>query len=246
MKRTKSLHLTVKERFQLDDYYVNSVVQEANAKLKSLAELNKLYTTNKEEQMKALKRKLKKEKSRLTTLMKIKQSFVKGKPSFPKNSKEQKAGNFFVVNFKHRTDLYYHAYEFEHHYLDVQIKKLKNKIGFLTFKQNRRLEELKQLKTKVSSVVFGTKKRFKSQFTVEKYSNNHRQWKNDWQKSRYRQMTISGRKDAGSGNFIFHYDPDNKKLSFKTPVGVVVSIEELHFPYGKELVEAAILTQTEL
>ncbi len=56
-------------------------------------------------------------------------------------------------------------------------------------------------------------------------------------------MTISGRKDAGSGNFIFHYDPNNKKLSFKTPVGVVVSIEELQFPYGKELVDAAILTQ---
>lgn len=93
----------------------------------------------------------------MTTLMKIKQSFVKGNPSFPKNSKEQKAGNFFVVNFKHRTDLYYHAYKFEHHYLDIQIKKARNKIGFLTLKQNRRLEELKQLKTKVSSVVFGTK-----------------------------------------------------------------------------------------
>ncbi len=243
MMRTKSLHLTVKNRFQLDDYYVNSVVQEANAKLKSLAELNKLYTTNKEEQMKAVKRKLKTVKSRLTTLMKIKQSFVKGKPTFPKNSREQKAGNFFVVTFKYRTDLYYHAYDFEHHYLDVLIKKLKNKIGLLTFKQNRRSEELKQLKTKVSSVVFGTKKRFKSQFTMEKYSNNHREWKNDWQKSRYRQMTISGRKDAGSGNFIFHYNPDNKKLSFKTPVGVVVSIEKLYFPYGNELVESSIFTQ---
>ena len=84
------------------------------------------------------------------------------------------------------------------------------------------MEELIQLKTKVSSVVFGTKKRFKSQFTMEKYSKNHKQWKIEWQKSRYRQMTISGRKDAGSGNFVFHYNPDTKMLSFKTPAGVAV------------------------
>ena len=33
------MHLTVKERFQLDDYYANSAVQEANAIQKSLTEL---------------------------------------------------------------------------------------------------------------------------------------------------------------------------------------------------------------
>lgn len=56
-------------------------------------------------------------------------------------------------------------------------------------------------------------------------------------------MTISGRKDAGSGNFVFLYDPDNNKLSFKTPAGVVVSIEELHFPYRNDLVKSCIFTQ---
>ncbi|MDC3413536.1 hypothetical protein NC800_09040, partial [Aquibacillus sp. 3ASR75-286] len=39
-KRNKSIHLTVKERFGLDDYYANSAVQEAKAKQKSLQELN--------------------------------------------------------------------------------------------------------------------------------------------------------------------------------------------------------------
>ncbi|MCQ6276002.1 hypothetical protein JMM81_13745 [Bacillus sp. V3B] len=85
-KRSKSMHLTVKSRFNLDDYYANSAVQEANAIQKSLAELNKLYITNKEEQIKSVKNKIKKEKSRLKTLTKMKQSFVNGKPSFPKNS----------------------------------------------------------------------------------------------------------------------------------------------------------------
>lgn len=242
-KRTKSLHLTVKNQFKLDDYYANSVVQEANAVQSSLIELNKLYIKNKTEQIKSIKKKIKKVKSRLTTLKKIKKSFVKNKPSFPKNAKEQKAGNFFVVHYKKKTNLYYHAYEFEHQYLDDQIKKLKSKIGFLTCKLNRRAEEAKQLTTKISSVTFGSKRRFKSQFTVDRYATNHEQWKNEWQRSRYRQMEISGRKDSRSGNFVFHYDLDSQRLRFNTPSNVVVLVENLHFPYGQEEIENAVLTQ---
>lgn len=40
-KREKSIHLHVKENYQLDDYYANSAVQAANAQLKSLDELKK-------------------------------------------------------------------------------------------------------------------------------------------------------------------------------------------------------------
>jgi hypothetical protein len=49
--RSKSMHLTVKSRFNLDDYYANSAVQEAKAIQSSLTELNKMYTSNKETQM---------------------------------------------------------------------------------------------------------------------------------------------------------------------------------------------------
>lgn len=55
-KRTRSLHLTVKEQFKLDDYYANSVVQEAKAVQSSLIELNKLYIKNKAEQINSIKR----------------------------------------------------------------------------------------------------------------------------------------------------------------------------------------------
>ena len=62
-KRTKSMQLTGKERFALDDYYSNSAVQEANAIQKSLSELkSKLYIKNKEEQIKSVKNKIKKNK----------------------------------------------------------------------------------------------------------------------------------------------------------------------------------------
>ena len=70
----------------------------------------------------------------------------------------------------------YHAYQFEHGYLDVEIKRLKSRVGFLTFKQNRFEDELNSLKMKVSSVVFGSKKLFKSQYTKEEYKSKHAAW----------------------------------------------------------------------
>ncbi|WP_188726005.1 hypothetical protein, partial [Lentibacillus populi] len=73
-RREKSIHLHVKEKYQLDDYYANSAVQAANAQLKSLDELKKIYIENKSAQIRSIKRKLKQERSRLTTLRKIKTS----------------------------------------------------------------------------------------------------------------------------------------------------------------------------
>ncbi|PLR75524.1 transposase [Bacillus sp. V3-13] len=190
-----------------------------------------------------MKNKMKKEKTRLTTLKKIKTSFIKGKPSFPKNSKINKMGSFFVVQFKMKTDIYYHAYQFEHIYLDNEIRKLQTKIGFLTFRLNKYEQELKKLKTGITSVVFGSKKLFKSQHTVEKYKNNQQLWLKEWEHSRYNQMTISGRKDSGSGNFVFRYDISERTLNFKTPSGVNVEINNVHFPYGQGEVEKAIFSQ---
>lgn len=96
----KSMHLTVKDRFHLNYYYANSAVQEAKAIQKSLNELNKLYISNKEIQITSVKNKIKKDKSRLTTLKKTKNSFMKSKPSFPKNSNVKKLGNFLSFNLK--------------------------------------------------------------------------------------------------------------------------------------------------
>ena len=78
-KRPQSFQLTVKNRFQLNDYYANSAVQTANAHMKSQKELKKMYIANKEEQIKSVKNKIKATKSKLTTLSKIKQSFIEGK-----------------------------------------------------------------------------------------------------------------------------------------------------------------------
>ncbi|ASN06577.1 RNA-guided endonuclease TnpB family protein [Virgibacillus necropolis] len=243
-KRDKSLHLTVKNRFSLDDYYTNSAVQEAKAKEKSLDELKKLYMKNKEIQIKSIKNKIKKDKSKLTSLKKIKKTFRNGKPSFPKNSRIKKLGNYFVVQFKNKTDLYYHTYQLEHTYLDTEIKRRHTRIGFLNFKLNKYEDSLRSLNTKIPSVVFGSKKHFQAQYTVNTYIDNHKLWQKTWEENRYRKMVISGRKDSGCGNFVFNYDGTNKVLRFKTPKGVSVEVGNLYFPYGQEKVESRILAQT--
>ncbi len=242
-RREKSIHLHVKEKYQLDDYYANSAVQAANAQLKSLDELKKIYIENKSAQIRSIKRKLKQERSRLTTLRKIKTSIIKDKPKFPKHAREQKQGNYFVVSYKKKTDIYYHAYQFEHTYLDPAIQQHKTRIGFLTLRLNRKEEELKQLRTNIPSVVFGSKKRFKSQHTKGFYIDNHDAWLEEWQQSRNQKMILSGRKDAANGNFVFNYDTENKQLHFKTPSGVFINMEQVHFPYGQEKVASAIQTQ---
>ncbi|WP_226670617.1 IS200/IS605 family accessory protein TnpB-related protein [Metabacillus litoralis] len=242
-KRNESLHLTVKKRFELNDYYANSAVQEANSLIKSQKELQKLYISNKEEQIKSVKKKIKSIKNRFTTLTKIKSSFVKGTPTFNKTSREQQKGNFFVVEFKTKTDVYFHAYQFEHEYLDVQITSFKNRLGRLEFRLDRLNKQLISIKKNNKSVVFGSKKLFKAQSTIADYKNDHNLWQKEWKQGRYNKMTISGRKDAKSGNFVFTYTPDSKSLHFTTPNGVAVKIPSLSFPYGQEKVEHALETQ---
>ena len=245
-KLPQSLHLTVKNRFQLNDYYANSVVQTANAHMKSQNELKKMYIANKEEQIKSVKNKIKNTKRKLTTLSKIKQSFIKGNPKFNKTSREQKKGSLFVVQFKNKTDIYDHAYEFEHQYLDVQIKGLKSRLGRLIFRLDRLQKQLKSLKSNTRSVVFGRKKLFKSQYTLPKYQDNHENWAHEWRQSRYNQMTISGRRDAKYGNFVFSYEPITKNLHFMTPNGVAIEIPNLLFPYGQDKIEQAIQLQMDM
>jgi hypothetical protein len=110
-----------------------------------------MYQSNKEEQLKSIKNKLKTLQTRLTTQKKIKASFVKGNPSLPKNLNLVQHGNYFVVRFKKKSDIYYHSYQFEHEYVDQEIKKLKTRMGFLTFKRNRIQDELDGLKTYISN-----------------------------------------------------------------------------------------------
>lgn len=94
-RKEESMQLTVKKRFVLNDYYANSAIQEAKAIFSSQNELQKMYIDNKNEQIKSIKTKIKTTKSRLTTLTKIKQSIINGKPKFNKTSREQQKRELF-------------------------------------------------------------------------------------------------------------------------------------------------------
>ena len=240
--RSESMHKTVKSKYGLKDYYANSAVQEANALISSQSELKKLYVSNKKEQIKSVKKKIKSTKSRLTTLTKIKNSIVKGKPTFNKTSREQQKGKYFVVQFKRKNDIYYHAYQFEHVYLSPEISKLKSRLSRLNFRLDRLEKLLSSTEKNTKSVVFGGKKLFKGQHTVAKYK-DHELWKSDFKQSRHNQMLISGRKDSANGNFVFKYNTENSSLFFQTPNGVLVNIDNVYFPYGQENVNHAIETQ---
>ena len=50
----KSLHLYVKNTFNLTDYYANSIIQLAKGKITSQLELQKLYKSNYDEKIKAI------------------------------------------------------------------------------------------------------------------------------------------------------------------------------------------------
>jgi hypothetical protein len=121
-----SLHIAVKKKYGLNDYFANSAVREANALFSSLMELNKIHVQQTEEKIKDVKKKLKTERTKLTTLRKIKESCIKGNLRFPKNTNFvlQKSG---IISFelKNRSLIWMNSYLFEHRYLDVKMKRRK-------------------------------------------------------------------------------------------------------------------------
>ncbi|MDQ0242595.1 IS605 OrfB family transposase [Bacillus fengqiuensis] len=241
-----SLHLQTKQKYQLDDYYTNSAVREANALFKSRESLHKLYIEQASVQIKSIKKKIKNEKTKLTKLRKIKTSFTKGSPTFPKNSRFslQKSGIVSCIHKKQpKTDIWFNPYLFEHQYVDVQIKRLKAKIGRLEHRLFRTEQKKKKLETRIPSVVFGTKKLFKHQYTKEEYVSDHGKWKETFKQKRNKQMIISGRKDAKSGNFVFHYNTETNTLTYTSVTGKVVTFENVEFPYGQKQVNRAVQIQ---
>ena len=53
-------------------------------------------------------------------------------------------------------------------------------------------------------------------------------------------MTISGRKDAAQGNFVFRYDTRSQTLTYKSMSGKEIILTNVAFPYGQEFVNYAV------
>jgi IS605 OrfB family transposase len=240
----ESIHLVVKKKFGVNDYVANSIVRESQALLKAQTELNKLYIKQTDEKIKKIKKKLKKERSFLTTLRKIKESCIKGNLWFPKNRNYALHSSGLVsLELKNCSLIWVNTYLFEHRYLDVTIKRLKAKIGRLEHRLFRLEGKKEKLTTHISSVVFGSKKLFKHQFTKKEFVQDHQSWKELFLAARNKQVLISGRKDSASGNFVFTYQTDTHDLHMTSLSGKVVTFSNVVFPYGQEQVDNAVLHQ---
>ncbi|MEK7021525.1 IS200/IS605 family accessory protein TnpB-related protein [Bacillus sp. FSL K6-6038] len=240
---TDSLHLFLKRKYQLNDYYANSAAQEAKALFTGLMALQKRYEKQTQEKIKKLKKKLKQEQTKLTNLRKIKQSCVKGKLTFSKNTHFAKHSTLISLSRKKDTLIWLNEYLFEHQYLDVQMKRIQAKIGLLTHRQYRLNQKLTSYKTHIPSAVFGSKKLFRSQFTTREFVRNHDKWKTVFSRARNKQLILSGRKDAKHGNFVFQYVPETKGLWMTTSSGKTLMFPAVTFPYGQEVIEKVITTQ---
>ncbi|PHB17417.1 transposase [Bacillus pseudomycoides] len=240
---TDSLHLVLKRNYQLNDYYTNSAVQEAKSLFTGLMELQKIYEKQTQEKLGKLKKKLKQERTKLINLRKIKQSCVKGKLMFPKNTRFARHNKIVSLSRKEDTLIWLNKYLFEHQYLDVQIKRIQAKIGRLTHRQYRLKQKLASYKTHIPSAVFGSKKLFRSQFTIEEFVQNHDKWKTFFSRARNKQLILSGRKDAKHGNFVFQYVMEKQELWMTTSTGKTLMFPAVIFPYGQEIIEGVITNQ---
>lgn len=249
----KSLHLELKEKFKLDDYYANSILREAKSIYKSNIKTWKLNIKAKENIIKSIKNKIKdtektikNKEDMLNSLISIHKAikYDKKMPKFKtyKGAKEHLVDNekliFQVKSFNKATT--YNIYEFEVCYLKPKIKRLRNRLKLLKYSLSRYEYKLIKLKARPNLTCFGSKKLFKSQFTKEEYVKNHDLWKSEFDFKRNKTFQVSGRKDATQGNFIFRYS--NKVLKFKDINGNIQIVNDVYFPYGQEEIDKALST----
>lgn len=254
-KDKTNYHKWLKDKYGFDDYYANSILQQSKAMLLSQEELNKLYIEQTELDIKEIKKKITKTKSRKTVLQKIKDSLKKkGTPKFNKTGEFILNGDNSVSRFtnylnkkKRREVKYKDIYTFEVEYLNKELKRHKQRIGALTFKLNKYTPKLKKLKDKnyIKSIVFGSKNLIRK-YHNEKLPNKKKKLLNKFKHRRKKSFGVSGRKDAKFGNFIFNYDYENKTLNMLTPDKKTITLKNVHFPYGGESIDNYYKIQTSL
>lgn len=249
VKENLSIHMFLKSQFHVSDYFINSARQEAKAAYRSAMEVLDLQKENLESRIKQMEKKVKETKKRLEHLEKEKQSLIKrsktGKGRFASyrggRESELRPG-IFQVRYKKKTVRYENQYLFEVQYLDPEIKKLKSRLRMISQRIESHRRKLQKIEERIDnhlpSVCFGSKQLFKKQNTV--YKNQHEDWKRAMYKGRNPGMTISGRKDATQGNFLFKYDVKTKELTYRTTQGETIVLKNVIFPYGQELVEQAV------
>jgi IS605 OrfB family transposase len=239
----KSLHVGLKEKFGIDDYYAGTLIVDAKAIIKSRKELLKIEIdeldqriNHKKEKIEDLKKELGKKKKMLKSCIVI-SSAIKDKNTNKKKLKlktykgcnERQLSYGYAVDYKKYSNIYYNLYDFEHQYLRPRIKEIKNRISLITHSVNIMNDKLERLKKQPKGITFGTKKLFRSQYSI--YKDKHTEWYEKWYKARNNQFKIIGRNNGKYGNFVFKYDCLCNHLTLNNEY----KIKNVTFTYGKEL-----------
>ncbi|GAA3328862.1 hypothetical protein GCM10020331_074540 [Ectobacillus funiculus] len=91
--------------------------------------------------------------------------------------------------------------------------------------------------------MFGSRSFFRKQYTMCKDQKSHAAWRHTFRYKRNAKMTISGRKDAKYGNFVFQYDAQSKTLHMRSINGQALVLPYVYFPYGQDQVQESIAAQ---
>ena len=256
LQKGQSLHMYVKSQFSFNDYMANSVINDAKGILASRIELQQLEIntlenriSTKQEKIKTLQKELKAKQAMLSSCITISQAVKKEKPrkkdlalkTYRGCKEKQLPSGIYAVQYKRYTRLYFNLYEFEHTYLRPEIKRIKNIISMITHSVNLMKDKLVKMKLYLPGITFGTKNLFRAQYT--KYQDKHETWKVRWQEARTSTIKIVGRGDGKYGNFVFKYKWLSQELAI-TLNGKVVTLRNLTFPYGQELLNIVLLDRS--
>ena len=233
-----SHQLKLKEVFECKDYFANSARMAAAAMIKSGQELAKLYIEDAKEDIKAIRKALRKKKNYRKKLLKIKESIIKHtkdpkKPLKGSANIQYQTDGSVTVQFFQKIWVYETLYLFEHQWLDRKLRQIKTQIANMEHKMKRLEIKQQRLKDYPLKVRFGGKKLTKNRTIPER----HRVL----DKRRNRRMMISGRKDCKYGNWVFRYDTETKTLEYRSMTdwdGNRICFPNVTFPYGQTWIES--------
>ena len=188
--------------YGLNTYYANMVIREVKAIIKSQQELQKLYISNYKDKITKQENKIKTLENKLKYWLELKKLCIKQ----TKNFENKTVLPFVFKNNKVVTkDKEYSLYKFEL-LVNKRIQNLRNSLHISKNRLNRLKQKLTNIQTKTPVCCFGSKSFFKKQFTVDKYKNNHKLWKQEFWKRRYSSFVISGCSNFTDGSMCVRYN----------------------------------------
>ena len=262
---SSSIHMYIKNKYNLNDYTANSIVNISKGKLKSQEELNSFYLDEKKEKLKSVEDKLKSKEKYLKSLYleyeEINTYYQKYKDFNnldlkDKNKKLSKLkfknhlsnisfdslNQIFTISNNFKKTLIcskYSIHSFQFGYLSSQIQRTRAIISKLKYSRNNLKQKIFNFeRRKPKKLLWGSKKVINSRFGMDSLY-----FKKYLNSKRFKEFRISGRKDAKFGNFVFNYSPLNKNLLYISDISrKEINIDNIYFPYlGDELLK--VLTQ---